>query len=46
MSLHDNGIRASPLLWHLRSNTDLPDCYYSLGLVAVIKAFTSLSSVV
>ena len=46
MSLHDDGIRASPSLRHLRSNTDLPDRYSSLGSAAVIKAFTSPSGVV
>ena len=46
MSLHDDGPRASPSLRHLRSNTDLPDRYSSLGSAAVIKAFTSPSGVV
>jgi hypothetical protein len=45
MSLHDDGIRALPLR-HLRSNTDLPDRYSSLGSAAVVKAFTSPSGVV
>jgi hypothetical protein len=46
MSLHDDGTRASPSLRHLRSKTDLPDRYSSLGSAAVVKAFTSPSGVV
>jgi len=46
MSLHDDGTRPSPSLRHLRSKTDLPDRYSSLGSAAVVKAFTSPSGVV
>jgi len=46
MSVHDDGTRALPSLRHLRSNTDLPDRYSSLGSAAVVKAFTSPSGVV
>ena len=46
MSLHDDAPRASPSLRHLRSNTDLPDRYSSLGSAAVTKAFTSPSGIV
>ena len=46
MSLHDDGARASPSLRHLKSNTELPDRYSSLGSAAVIKVFTSPSGAV
>ena len=46
MSLHDDGARASPSLRHLKSNTELPDRYSSLGSAAMVKVFTSPSGVV
>jgi len=46
MSLHDDGARVLPSLRHLKSNTELPDRYSSLGSAAVIKVFTSPSGVV